>query len=77
MSDGQKQNTFHPRGLSGGALLDLGEFSSPESYERSPTANAKLAGMVIEYYSEHQALVAVKVNPMIGWIRRLLAGELG
>jgi hypothetical protein len=68
-------NTFGPTGLSGGALLDLGEFTSPESYERDPRRNAKLSGMVIEYYSEHHALVAVKIEYVIGSIRRAMARE--
>jgi len=49
--DGARVNTFGPRGLSGGALLDLGEFNSPESYERDPKQSALLSGMVIEVKS--------------------------
>jgi hypothetical protein len=77
MSDGERQNTFHPRGLSGGALLDLGEFTSAQSFERDATANAKLAGMVIEYYAEHRALVAVKIGVVIDRIRNLVARGSG
>jgi Tn3 transposase DDE domain len=36
-----------------------------KSCERSATGNAKLAGTVIEYYSEHLALVAVKIGATI------------
>jgi hypothetical protein len=70
-NDGERVNTFGPRGLSGGAFLDLGEFTSPESYERDP--NALLSGMVIEYHREHDALVAVKIGVVINTIRRAMA----
>jgi hypothetical protein len=72
-SDGASENTFGPKGLSGGALLDLGEFTSPESYERDPTKSALLAGMVIEYYKEHRALVAVRIGTIVNGIRLALA----
>ena len=71
-SGGASENTFRPRGLSGGALLDLGEFASPESYARDPNRSALLSGMVIEYYEEHRALVAVKIGAIINSIRLAL-----
>jgi hypothetical protein len=64
-----RMNTFGARGLSGGALLDLGEFDSDESYKRDPTGNAKLAGMIIEYYEEYRALVSVKIGAVIDGVR--------
>lgn len=72
-SDGARENTFGPRGLSGGALLDLGEFTSPESYTRDPGRSALLAAMVIEYYKEHSALVAVRIGTIVNGIRLALA----
>jgi hypothetical protein len=71
-ADGAHANTFGPRGLSGGALLDLGEFESTESYEREPKGSALLSGMVIEYHPEHDALVAVRIEVVIGTIQRAL-----
>jgi hypothetical protein len=71
--DGERVNTFGPRGLSGGALLDLGEFDSPESYARDPKRSALLAGMVIEYYKKHRALMAVRIGPIVNGIRIALA----
>jgi hypothetical protein len=69
---GAHANTFGPRGLSGGALLDLGEFASAESIEREPKGNARLSGMIIEYHSDHDALVAVRIEVVIGTIRKAL-----
>ena len=73
--DGARVNTFGPRGLSGGALLDLGEFTSPESYVRDPGRSALLSGMVIEYHSDHRALVAVRIGTILNRIRIALAGQ--
>jgi hypothetical protein len=64
-----RMNTFGARGLSGGALLDLGEFNSDESYKRDPERNAKLAGMIIEYYEDYQALVSINIRAVINGIR--------
>jgi hypothetical protein len=71
--DGARVNTFGPRGLSGGALLDLGAFTSPESCTRDPKRSALLAGIVIEYYSQHRALVAVSIGTIVNGIRIALA----
>ncbi|MHB1587912.1 MAG: hypothetical protein ACYCRH_12980 [Acidiferrobacteraceae bacterium] len=71
--DGACENTFGPRGLSGGPLLDLGDFTSTESYARDPTGSARLAGMVIEYHREYHALVSVRIDTVIHGIRRILA----
>jgi hypothetical protein len=64
-----RMNTFGARGFSGGALLDLGEFTSDKSYERDPKGNAKLSGMIIEYYEPYRALVSVKIGTIIDGIR--------
>jgi hypothetical protein len=71
-ADGAHANTFGPRGLSGGALLDLGEFVSDASFERDSSGNALLGGMVIEYHSEYDALVALRIEVVVGTIRRAL-----
>jgi hypothetical protein len=75
--DGARVNTFAPKGLSGGALLDLGAFTSPESYARDPKLSALLSGMVIEYYSAHRALVAVRIGAIVNGIRIALARRPG
>src|SRR6266403_4205877 len=75
--DGERVNTFGPRGLSGGALLDLGEFTSPEAYTRDPTGSALLCGMLIEYHSDHHALVAVRIDIIVNGIHRLIHDPSG
>lgn len=64
-----RMNTFGARGFSGGALLDLGEFTSDKSYERDPKRNARLSGMIVEYYEQYGALVSVKIGTIIDSIR--------
>ena len=64
--DGKRFSSFKPTGMSGGALLDLGFTSSA-----APT-QARLSGMLIEYHRSHNALVAVKIGPIIEGIRRVV-----
>lgn len=71
--DGACEHTFGPRGLSGGARLDLGDFASAESYARDPVGSARLAGMVIEYHRGYPALVSVRIDTVVNSIRRILA----
>lgn len=74
---GASENTFGATGLSGGALLDLGDFTSPESYARDPRHSALLSGMVIEYHKEHRALVAVRIDSIVRGIRNALNRQPG
>jgi hypothetical protein len=71
--DGGRQNTFGAKGLSGGALLDLGEFTSLESYDQDPRGSAMVSGMVMEYHKEHRALVAVRIDAIVSGIRAALS----
>jgi hypothetical protein len=70
--DGASDNTFSAKGLSGGALLDLGDFTAPSSYARDPKHSALLSGMVIEYHKEHRALVAVRISAIVKGSRSAL-----
>ncbi|MDB5974780.1 MAG: hypothetical protein JWR07_1540 [Nevskia sp.] len=70
--DGADHNTFGPRGLSGGALLRLGEFSSPDSFDRDPRLAISLSGMIIEHHKDHGALVAVRIGAIVDGIRSTL-----
>jgi len=70
--DGATVNTFHPRGFSGGALLDLGDFTSPAIYAGSTRQRARLSGMMIEYHPKHRAIVAVKIGPIVSGITNAL-----
>jgi hypothetical protein len=72
-ANGVTVDTFYPEGLSGGAFLDLGDFTSPSIYEGDTKLRARLAGMIIEYHGKkYRALVAVKVGPILSGIRNAL-----
>jgi hypothetical protein len=77
VADRSAANTFGPKGLSGGALLDLGDFTGPAIYAQDKRRSARLSGMIIEHYEDHQALVAVKIGLILEGIRRSLAGDRG
>jgi hypothetical protein len=61
---------FGPTGLSGGPLLDLGDFVSEEAYSRETTHRASLSGILIEHPSKHKAVVAVKISSIVAGIRK-------
>jgi hypothetical protein len=69
-SDGNKVNTFSPRGASGGALIDMGALHQVDAYKPDHTPAGKLAGMIIEKSAKHDVLVAVKIGTIIEQIER-------
>jgi hypothetical protein len=72
-ADGATVQAFYPEGFSGGALLDLGDFTSPEIYAGGTKHRARIAGMIIEYHAKkYRALVAVKIGPIVSGIRNAL-----
>lgn len=71
-ANGELINTFGPKGLSGGALLDLGNFMPGDVYSSGTQHRALLSGMLIEHWSDHQVIVAVKIGSIVEGIRRSL-----
>jgi hypothetical protein len=72
-ADGATMKTFYPEGLSGGAFLDLGDFTSCEIYAGDTKHRARLAAVIIEYHEKkYRALVAVKIGPIVNGIRNAL-----
>lgn len=67
---GEKVNSGSPRGVSGGALIDLGNFSSPSIFNSKNSG--KLCGMIIEKNDKHKALIAVKMKVIIDAIKEQL-----
>lgn len=68
--DGERVNAFGPKGLSGGALLDLGDFNSPDIYAHHMEYRAALSGMLIERRAEHRVMLAVKIGAIVEGIRK-------
>jgi hypothetical protein len=71
----EKQRTFAPVGLSGGPLIDLGDFATLGRYAADTTPAGYLAGMVIERISQHSVLVAVRIQVIVEAIRAADSGS--
>jgi hypothetical protein len=55
-----------------GALLDLGDFTTPAIYALNSQHRATLSGMLIEHWEEHQVMVGVKIGYIVRGIRNSL-----
>lgn len=64
-SEGRRVSAVHPRGVSGGALIDLGKFDTVEVADPMHAISPRLAGMVIEYHENHKALASIKIQKII------------
>lgn len=69
-------DAFTPTGLSGGPLLDLGDFVSEGAYSTDTTHSASLSGILIEYHPKHKAVVAVKIGPIVAAIKKSLQASI-
>jgi hypothetical protein len=67
--EGKRVSAINPIGMSGGALIDLGDFTSIESLIPQAKCAGRLSGMLIERNVKHQALVAVKAHKIVEAIR--------
>jgi hypothetical protein len=67
-ASGQKVSSINPKGISGGALIDLGNFASMSMYDTKTECIGMLSGMVIEKHKKH--LVAVKIEHIVNAIRK-------
>lgn len=67
--DGVGQNSVYPRGMSGGPFIDLGRNSSPADLARKEPFEGRLAGVLIEKHDKQDALLAVKIDLIVGAIR--------
>lgn len=66
---GEKRKTFKPVGLSGGPLVDLGNFASPERYVDAAETVGYVAGMIIKRLDKHEVLVATRIGVIVDAIR--------
>lgn len=63
--DDQIVNSIGPRGMSGGPLIDLGGMVSIKEISTGVTNPPKLAGVLIEHYENHEAILSVKIDLVI------------
>ncbi len=67
---GNKVSSVSLKGISGGALFDLGNFSLAETLDPNSKCVGQLSGMVIERKKKDNALVVVKIGLIIEAIRK-------
>jgi len=67
--NGQIVNSYAPRGISGGALVDMGKTSDPKSYIPQTPCTGKIAGMLVENHKDFKAMSAVKINVIVEQIK--------
>jgi hypothetical protein len=56
---GTKVNSFSLPGMSGGAVIDLGNVADPKNL--TSKCNPRLAGILIEFHSKHEAIVGTRL----------------
>jgi hypothetical protein len=62
---GEKRKTFRPNGLSGGAIVDLGNFGAPDRYAGEARNAGYIAGMIIERIERPSTVVAIKIRVIV------------
>jgi len=62
---GNKVSSYALHGFSGGAVIDLGKISDPAVAAGVTPCEPRLAGLFIEYYREHQAIVATRIDTVL------------
>lgn len=63
--DGTIVSAVAPIGMSGGALVDLGNLSTPYSIAGAVVPNFSLAGLLIEFHHAERRVVAVKMQTVL------------
>jgi hypothetical protein len=71
--DGIGTHSLSPNGASGGAMFDLGKFDDPERLGKPAHCEAKLIGILTDYWSKHKLIVAISVKPVLDVCRGLLS----
>jgi hypothetical protein len=65
-SEGRIVNSSDPTGMSGGALIDLGNLSHPMELAGLRDEPFRLAGILIEMHAADKRMVAVKIDTVLG-----------
>ena len=66
---GAKQIASHPRGMSGGLLLDIGSFGNPDKLNPVFNPRVLVGGILIEYKKEFKAVIAIKIQVLVEAIK--------
>lgn len=68
--EGKIVNSIVPRGISGGALIDMGNIANPDSYIPNAPCSGQIAGMLIENHKDCKAMSAVKIGVIVEQIKK-------
>jgi hypothetical protein len=66
VAGGAVVDSFHPTGMSGGALIDLGKIASLSALGQKSDGRFRVAGILIEYYKNENRMVSVKTETILG-----------
>lgn len=69
-ADGSIVTSPDPRGMSGGALIDVGTYSSLLDPEHLRANYGRLAGLLLERHKPYSAILAVKIDFVISLMRK-------
>lgn len=67
-SDGDKINSISPKGVSGGALIDMGNINK-QILEGKTLNNCKLVAMLIENHKKYKLMSSVKLDSIVNVIK--------
>ena len=72
---GKIVNSLKPTGISGGALIDLGNLADLDRLAEPGTAG-RLVGLLIEHRARHKAMVATRMTTIIRAINEIVSGGM-
>jgi hypothetical protein len=67
-------NSLKPTGISGGALIDLGNLADLDRLAE-PGSAGRLVGLLIEHRTRHKAMVAMRMTTIIRAINEIASGR--
>ncbi len=68
-TSGNVINSIDPKGISGGALIDLGNLAHPANLSGSTLCGGLLAGLLIEFHASHSTIVATRLQTILQGLR--------
>ncbi|CAB3967382.1 hypothetical protein BCO9919_02726 [Burkholderia cenocepacia] len=71
---GKRVTAVRTKGVSGGAVIDLGRLSDPEALDPEASFTPRLAGLFVEYHKDKRIMVATRIGFILDSLER--AGAL-
>lgn len=67
---GNRANSIRLNGVSGGAVINIGNLAKPEILAENQDPTSKLAGLFIEFYKAEKAIVATRIQSILAAIEQ-------